>query len=524
MIKQILFENLANLLENFYTSIQKDTKQINPNINDIEELDKYLLEINRFYYESFHKHFYPQYKSELEESISTIFRLSRQEEQIKSDILALLNRYAKHYNLVKNLQNKLLDLRDNANNHVLTLLRQEDKALLEMYYATRKLADSLKELLFFSNQLNELYEDKDLIRIFQKYPSHAAAITLLSDLDIKDNRQLESYNQLLIHLNFSKSLILKLENSNNSKLSMQISKELSQHTLSFLKAKTSFPLHGFYRKYFHNQFSIYMELISLYIQKQDNKKVNKMLKDFEDWLNSLIIAIEKCRPYIMAGKALILDNISTVSTEEIEQIKQILSSATSLEEDLNFILRDYEASPQADFHYFHQEISKLITKHYQAFYNIKSIYQSKFLTAVWISLEKVMLEMSLLESKLDLLHQKDLHSKNMNQDYLLLVQTLDFYLNMLANIKADLERILTPKSIAKSWPDMNISIQRFSLELGKPFPESHLFFIEEYQVEKHLDIEKKVASILYEEGDLFIIQLDDEQVVEMPNIIVSTRS
>jgi len=70
---------------------------------------------------------------------------------------------------------------------------------------------------------------------------------------------------------------------------------------------------------------------------------------------------------------------------------------------------------------------------------------------------------------------------------------------------------------------MHIRVERIAMEKGKPFPTDYLYLLDKYQVETRIT-EDKTNTILHEEGDIFIIKVDDLLEEDLPYLVVSQRA
>ena len=96
----------AAKLEQVLSSLRQEIEQSLPSPSFAEmgeELDNYIFELNSFYYRSFTERLFPRYRSSVQEEVSQLLKLSRQETMVKMDIMANIKRYAKLYNQVKNI-------------------------------------------------------------------------------------------------------------------------------------------------------------------------------------------------------------------------------------------------------------------------------------------------------------------------------------------------------------------------------------------------------------------------------------
>ncbi|MDD3272177.1 MAG: hypothetical protein PHR04_08800, partial [Syntrophomonadaceae bacterium] len=116
------------------------------------------------------------------------------------------------------------------------------------------------------------------------------------------------------------------------------------------------------------------------------------------------------------------------------------------------------------------------------------------------------------------------HHNEVLKHLLTIVNMLDNYLNLLANIRADLERILAPRNISRAWKEVNVKVDRVPLQKGQVFPLDYLYLLDKHLVETRLCQDGQEDNlILHEEGDLFIIRVDELLEEEMPYLVIAQK-
>jgi len=99
---------------------------------------------------------------------------------------------------------------------------------------------------------------------------------------------------------------------------------------------------------------------------------------------------------------------------------------------------------------------------------------------------------------------------------------VDAHFELMENIRSDLQRLLAPRNISRTWKDIRIRIDHIPLHKGKLFPVNYQYLLDKYAVETRITKQDN-NLILHEEGDIFIIKVEDKTEEEIPYIIISQR-
>jgi hypothetical protein len=189
---------------------------------------------------------------------------------------------------------------------------------------------------------------------------------------------------------------------------------------------------------------------------------------------------------------------------------------------INHMFKELVPASDPDFVYFNSQAQQIIKQFYSLFYKFANNQNIKNSGLLYSSLTRVTTDLMLLEGKTELLSNKHDHGQIISSKYLALVNMLDSYLNLLANTRADLERLLAPRNLSRIWKDLNIRIERLPLEKGQVFPCDYQYILDKCAVETRITDDLNM-TVLHEEGDIFIIHVDEIVEEEIPYIIVSMK-
>ena len=140
---------------------------------ELEKMENHLYEINSFYYRSFNEHFFPAYRSELKEEFK------RQQDSIKRDIMANLQRYARLYNQVKNLNFSLQQAQENCLLARESIDEKEKERGIELYYRLQKTRDAISYVNELLYQIKQLEQDKEAMAALNRESSSIILINIL---------------------------------------------------------------------------------------------------------------------------------------------------------------------------------------------------------------------------------------------------------------------------------------------------------------------------------------------------------
>ncbi|HHV17162.1 MAG TPA: hypothetical protein GXX58_11450 [Gelria sp.] len=196
---------------------------------------------------------------------------------------------------------------------------------------------------------------------------------------------------------------------------------------------------------------------------------------------------------------------------------KILKAITSITSELS------EAG-EPDFDYFGTKIQEILQPAMSLLKNAVATEGIDCFPELLASLRHGELQLALLIARIDLLNQRQEHHNEVLEHLSTIVNMLDNYLDLLSNIRGDLERILAPRNISRAWKEVNIRVDRVPLQKGQVFPQDYLYLLDKHLVETHLYQNGQEDNlILHEEGDIFIIRVDELLEEEVPYLVIAQK-
>lgn len=489
---------------------------------EINKLDQYLFEINKYYYNSFHETLFPIYRNTINEEVSAQLQLAHDEETLRHDLLTNLKRYAYLYNQVKNIYSLLKTSQTETHEGLLTITRDRERLSIDLLYALKSLMHSFEKFSLITAQISELLADQEWLKVALSSPDYTSLIELIIDANFDDPLNQEIYNTILAQLHYNCNLINDLSKRPiNWGMIRPIIEEIKTETGKLMAQLTLGPKQILYKNHLYRQFLIHIQLLQTYTHSQDESGLLNALKEFSIWSSNLMLVMEKSRYYIdRQGKASLYSSntLMYLSVDFINQLHELVSSTAA---ELNHTLHNLTEDGQPDFYYFKATITALLERIMPRLKEAAETRGVEAATPLATIITRVNLELSFLKARLELLEDKQLHSTQVLNQYLSAHQMINNYLELLATIKADLERLLAPRNVSRYWKNYQVRVERIPLEKGQSFPRDYC-----YLLEPHHHTTKETVSdpiIVHEEGDLFIIRVDNETLIEMPPLLVKQK-
>jgi len=493
-----------------------------PVTGNVENWDNYLLTINSFYYQSFHQRVFPQYKEAVQKEVTQLLRIRHQEDMVKKDIMANIKRYVKLYNLVKNLMDFLEQCREKTSIPLLNLGLEEDYRFAQLLHLLKNMQkDFIKVSELSKNILNQV--DDQEFKTLLKHPAATSTWDFITSIDKNNANVNDALAHLLAYLTYLEKIISRLPNrtDKNENLAQEIISEISNRCPDSLPVNEVEAIKRFYETQIKPIISLYLSQLKLNLIVKDFSSFNHSLNKLEEWLTGLKKLIEKSRySYypVSVGHITLIANLNPEIFQRLSDVTQNIAN------DLNTITSELSSSSQPDWAYFFEQTQKTLKPAHPLLKEALEQEEVFCFPELNIALNQLELQLSLLSARIDLLNREHELNNHAHKKFLSIVNLLNTYLNILANSKSDLERILAPHNITRIWKYTDIRITRIPLQKGKTFPSEYLYLLDKHQVETRIATSEEEDNLIVQaEGDVFIIRVDDLLEEEMPYMVVAQK-
>lgn len=510
--------DVLNELNQYVTSLIREEQAKLPYPAD----DQYLLTVNRFYYQTFSDRFFPIFRQSLQKDIARVLNLAHDEASLRQDILAAIQRYARIYNQVKAIHTKLTATLEDSQLRILEITRDRSQHSSDLLYPLKTLLDRIQLFQNLLKTIQEFMQDEELLRLARIHPDHIIMLEQIIALNLNHPSVSQGLNHLLSHLHHSRNTLRALaENPWNHSHAKSIIAKMVETTESVLNRQAPPSLMRFYEGQFKRQYLMYTSLMEAGIDRGQTKQVQEMASQFEAWLERLVVVLDRGVRFASQHGTELLHSAHYMSGISPTQIDLLHKSAGDIQQDLKNLVADLSSSQDADIAYFLERSGETVKKALERLEPYKSSPALR-LPPLAIHMERVLLELSFLSARIEMLALKQFHSGQVLDQYLQVYNMIQSYLDLLVNIRVDLERILAPRNISRVWKNHEVRTERIALEKGHPFPAEYTFLLDQHQVETRCG-SYEYPVVLYEEGDLFVIRVDQKTEYELPYLIIGRR-
>lgn len=488
---------------------------------DLEEADAYLLELSTFYYRSFHESIFPLYRQIVQEDVNRLLSLSLQEETLKQGISGTVKRYAQLYNQVKKLLKTLSQCKDTAYQRILADNRYEDGSVIEIYSHLGLWRDHLKNMKANCQRLDEVMSDME-VNLWQGRVSEPwTIINLVEGLDLEQPLLAAEFTHILAYLRYAHGVVRQIQKEEKPRTDeMEPLIELNRKTSELSRRLIPRSMQRF-QSYIVDRATQYIQPLTAYLRLLDRDSFRSTLRRLEQFLEEHLSFLEKCQHFLIIGyrEALLLSFNSRGGKEIgllIEQLEVTVRSLDNLEQE-------YPIAGDPDFDNFSRYCRKILEEAANWISPLRQDNSGFDRTgSLFTQLQQIDMELQFLLRRMALLHEERFGRLEQRQSLLTVINNLDSFINLLYNIRADLERLLAPRNLARLWKDLSVRVERIPLETGKIFPEPLRHLLEKHKTPERRG-EFEDFTILLEEGDLFLIRVGEEQDEEMPGLIIGRK-
>ncbi len=514
-------DRLDQMLLQLKNEILLQSKNANLVRANDRDWDEYLLELNTYYYTSFHQKFFPLYRQIIARDTRSLYNISHQEATLKNDVLTSIKQQAHLFNKVKSIAALLQVKRAETNQLLLASCLGNDELNVELLYILKELTHDWADFREHVGKLQTLLEDQKLLNILKKYPAHVAVANLISQWEdsMKADRDLK---RLMAGWQLAIKLLVKLQQNQapTKENTRAVKAELDKIDVSWDNRKTPTTARTWYKQYIQPTYVFYLELINLYSEKSDFKHSSRVAGQMEEWLQALLFYLEQSLLYRSRGDGELIANAFHLTRMDGAYLQELATYSSRLLPSLDELIDTLASSSQADYQNHSQRSSQVLGEVYQ-FCKLQLDNKVKPRgILLFAQMERLQNKIALLASQIDLLDQKATHAVAIAKQLQLSLDMLDSLLTLLLGILEELKKPLNPRNISSNFSEIDIQIDYIPLKVGDLFP-SHLLYLIPNGPIATQSSNARPNQILHTEGDIFIIKLDDLKEVIIPKVIIA---
>ncbi|MEQ8175122.1 MAG: hypothetical protein ABRQ26_08640 [Syntrophomonadaceae bacterium] len=518
---EIYTAQLEELLDRLHKDISSNFDALT-DVKDVRQLDDYILQLNSFYYGSFHEKIFPLYRQLIQEDMQAQLNLALQEDTLRQGILGNIKRYAQLYNQVKRLTATLNQGKEITYRLILTNDRREDHNSIDLYAALRHWREHVQASAGQVGKLEEIIEDRDFCQALGKSLGNWPVVHFLEQVDLSQPEQGSCYTDLLSYLNYCRALLRQMQKEDKPYVkSSGIFKELDEQTTRLLRRSMPVSFAN-YRQYWSDLIGGILPTLPLYVKLGESELYKNSLRRLLQQCDDHILLLERAQHLLIGGYREVLLLASRGPLERSFDIKQLQANLNRILDSLNALEKEFSLPGESDFQNFSQQAGDRLEEAGELLYKPGPYESATPALMLFTGLYRLDLERQYLLRTIEMMRE-DFRRRHELQEVLLhVVNSLDSFTNLLGNIRADLERLLAPRNLSRLWKDLDVRVERIPLENGKPFPSRFLHLLDKNKLDQ-LPAGSEDILVLYEEGDLFIIRVGSEQDEEIPYVNIARK-
>ena len=489
-----------------------------------ESLDQYLLDLNSFYYESFHRRFFPEYKQTIEANIRSLYHISKQDQAVKKDIIASLKQHIRLFNRIKITFSLLKRKRQETEPLWLAFQQGGNARCADLLYVLKEHSTDWASFMAQLGHIQTLLDDKKLLNTINQYPTYTVVSKLFYEWEPDNSKAIRSLNRLLATWQLAVQLLQKLQEHPlpGKELIGQLITELEKIDVGWDNRKVPPALRTWYKQNIQSMYRLYWEAVKLNGEKNDRKPTARVAGQFENWLNSLLYMIEQTLLYKSRGWSDLVNQLHLLDQMDVNYRQELADYGERFMKSMHDLIHSLSSSSEINYKYHSERSAQILSeahRYLQQQLNNNAASRGIILTP---AMNWLLNRLDLCESRIELLDEKDEHALQMSQQYSAIMDSLDSNLELLAAIKYELERLLAPRNIKRDFQDINLRIDHIAIATGALFPSDYSYLVDQKAIETQV-AEVPEGRILYEEGDIFIIHLDEFRAEEIPKIIIAKK-
>ncbi len=522
-VNDLNLDSYSSNMEDFLLRLRREAEEISQQfesgISSAENLDRYLLEVNSFYYRSFHETFWPIYKKDIRDDINQLLDLKVQEDLLKKHIAAIIKRHANLFNQVKNTSTRLQQLKLHIMDQRTSFSDERDRQVLELIYGFNEIRAKLWALEEFIGSLDEISSGLTVLNGQSGSQMLIMGAQSLCYSDLEDPMIYNSYYRLIKQQGYIFDLIQKCASDNNI-MPERISKIRSLLVNSSIELPADFC--SFYEVQIQSTSLRFAELMLLNLQVQDHQRLQEIILEFLEFFTVWLSFLNLIMSYISKPGFKLIPELCRLNLKHPGYLKELHYDVSSTRKNVEEVGKDMDDTKNIDFLYLSTQIKNILefsAPLYKTMAHESPVSEISLLTA---RIQQISLAFSVLDSRIRILAEEHMHTASIISHSDDLLTWLNSELELLSNIKNDLERLLAPRNIARVWKDLDIRVTHIPLTRGKTLPDEYLYLLDKYHINTRIT-EQMDHTVLHEEGDIFIIRVEDESSEEIPYMIIGKK-
>lgn len=521
---QPYMDMMDEMLQQLHRELDQQVQPLR-NCTDCESLDQYLLDLNTFYYQSFHHRFMPQYRQAIENDWRRIHKLSRQEQSLQTDLINVLRFYVRICNRTRRAARQLQDLRTEINLRWSTLQAAAETRGVDLLYL---LKEHVEGWVFFVQQVDiarSLQADKQLLDTLERFPACGLAASLFRSADFQTGKEKRDLNRLLSQWQLAIRLLANIQNTHSTSpgkdLFNSLISELEKVDAVWDNRKTLPAVRAWYKQSVQPGYHLYLEALRSYGARPDQRRAARMAVQFQDWLRAWLHVLEQCSGFQSRGWEDWMDRLPALSCLDERYSLELADFGQRGRRSLDDLISSLTTSQAGSYNSFSQSSRQTLTDAAQ--YLHKSLdTQPGSRSPLRFAVQKLDAEVDMALREIELLDERETNARKSITAYQEIQTILDAETEMLESFVRQMDQMLDSRNLQSRFEDSSLQIERVVIRTGALLPPAGSGWIEKGLISTEV-AEAPEGMILYAEGDIYIIRLGEQVCEEIPKIVVTRK-
>lgn len=501
-------------------------QQVQPLRNtDFQSLDQYLLDLNTFYYQSFHQRFMPQYRQALENDWRRIHKLSRQEQSLQTDLLNLLRFNVRICNQTRRAVRQLQDLRTEINHRWSTLQAVAETRTVDLLYL---LKEHVESWVLFVQQVDiarSLQADKQLLDTLERFPACILAASLFKSADFQAGKEKRDLNRLLSQWQLAIKLLTNIQDIHSTSpgkdLFNSLMNELEKVDAIWDNRKTLPIVRTWYKQSVQPGYQLYLEALRSYHGRSDQRRAARLSAQFQDWLQAWLQILEQCSNFQSRGWEDWLESMPALGRLDEKYALELADFGQRGRRSLDDLISSLTVSQAGSYDSFSQSSRRVLGDAAQ-FLQKSLDSEPGSRSPLRSTVQKLGAEVDITLRGIELLDEREINARKSMTAYLEIQKVLDAETEILESFSRQMEQMLDSRNLQSRFEDISPQIERVVINTGALLPSAGSGWIEKGLISTEVT-EAPEGMILYSEGDIYIIRLGDLVYEEIPKIVVARK-
>ncbi len=518
----------ANLLEDFLLKMQQNLNRTAVtaagSVGDLTMLEQYVLDLNTFYYESFHDHFMPLYKQTIENEVRRLLNLNLQDSAVKNNLMTTLKLYIKSFNQTKYTLRQLQEQRQEVELQRSALQTGNDIRSVDLLYILKEQSEAWTLFCIQAETASKLTEDDSLLKILNNYPVCTMAANLIPAWGSKGSKEKRLLNRLLADWQLGLKVLQKLqENPPNGKdTSLTGIEQLEEIDSNWDNRKVNSAVRSWYQSNVQKDYHLYLDVLKSAVSKNEFKRSQRHAGQFRDWLQAWLSTLEQCITWESRGWGQWVQALNRLQYLNPQLCQELADYGRKKLKSLNVLIEGLSSSADASYRNYSEGSRNIISEAYNYLQPISLDWGNFRSDPLSVALFHLISQLDLSLNQIDLIDEREFNSEQAINRFSSLLATMDANIVRLESSLELMAKQIASPGMKGIFQEMHLSFEQITIEKGAILPASCRGWADKGQIESRQDA-AAAGTVMYTEGDIFRIRLGEVQYDEVPRIIIAKK-